>query len=91
MLTRGHFDHDGLRFSYLDRMESDAAGETSHGGIHSVEAYCDDIDALLANRGVTGPVVILGHSFGGMHASIVRSARQDAMAGAAVALRRPLA
>lgn len=114
MSTRGYFDRDGLRFSYLETGPADAAdvllilhahwmgasdyseifprlapgwrvlaldqrghGETTHGGAHSIEAYCGDVDALLADRGVAGPVVLLGHSFGGMVANIY-TARQPA-------------
>jgi esterase len=118
MLQRGYFDHDGLRFSYLERSPDGGAGvmlmlhahwmgasdfeevipllpigwrilaldqrghgETSHGGAHSIDAYLSDIDALCAHRGVTRPVVLLGHSFGGMVANLYTAANPHRVRG----------
>lgn len=52
-------------------------GETSHGGAHSVEAYIGDIDALLDHLGVRVPVVLAGHSFGGMVANLYAAKRPE--------------
>lgn len=109
---RRTFEHDGLRFSYLDTggtgpllvllhahwmgasdfddvvpslgdgwrvvgLDQRGHGETQHGGTHSIDAYIGDVDALLAAIGHTGPVVLLGHSFGGMVANHYAGARPD--------------
>ncbi len=56
-------------------------GEKQHGGEHSVAAYIGGIDALLTQLGIAEPVVILGHSFGGMVANLYVAARPDRMRG----------
>jgi pimeloyl-ACP methyl ester carboxylesterase len=56
-------------------------GETSHGGSHSIDAYCDDIDALLDKCEVLGPVVILGHSFGGRVANLYAARQPERVRG----------
>jgi esterase len=65
---------DGWRIVALDQR---GHGETDHGGEHSVPAYNSDIDAVLAHLGISTPVVILGHSFGGMVANLYAAARPD--------------
>lgn len=56
-------------------------GHTAHGGAHSVAGYIGDIDAFLAHLSVTQPVVILGHSFGGMVANLYAAAKPDRVRG----------
>lgn len=56
-------------------------GETSHGGAHSIDAYCSDIDALLDKSDVIAPVVILGHSFGGMVANLYAARQPERVRG----------
>jgi esterase len=116
-LHRHTFEHDGLRFSYLDSggagrllvllhahwmgasdfddvapaladgwrvvaLDQRGHGETAHGGRHAIPAYIGDVDALLETIGAVGPVVLLGHSFGGMvanHYAAARPARVGAL------------
>jgi pimeloyl-ACP methyl ester carboxylesterase len=116
-MRRGFFDHDGLRFSYLDSggedqpvllllhahwmaasdfdrimpalsqewrmvaLDQRGHGETDHGGVHSIDRYVGDIDALLGELSIEQPVVILGHSFGGMIANLYAAARPARVRG----------
>lgn len=48
----------------------------------SFDALTGDLDETLAASGVTGPVVPVGHSLGGMAAALYAAARPDRVAGA---------
>lgn len=41
-------------------------GETDHAARHSMPAYVSDVEALLDHLSITGPVPVIGHSFGGI-------------------------
>ncbi|MQF96045.1 MAG: alpha/beta hydrolase [SAR202 cluster bacterium] len=41
----------------------------------------DDMHALLANAGVTGPVVLVGHSYGGLNAQLYSARHPENVAG----------
>ena len=69
---------DGWRIVALDQR---GHGETDHGGAHSIQAYIGDVDALLDAAGINGPIVLLGHSFGGMVANLYAAARPDRVRG----------
>ena len=56
-------------------------GRTEHGGGHSIDAYVGDLDAFLNQLAAEEPVVLLGHSFGGMVANLYAAARQDRVRG----------
>jgi esterase len=78
----GASDFEDVAPAFTDRwrviaLDQRGHGETSHGGVHSIEAYVGDIDAFLAHLGIAGPVVILGHSFGGMVANLYAAARPE--------------
>ena len=69
---------DGWRIVALDQR---GHGETDHGGAHSIQAYIGDVDALLDAAGIGGPIVLLGHSFGGMVANLYAAARPARVRG----------
>ena len=64
-----------------DALDQRGHGETNHGGAHSIQAYIGDVDALLDAAGIGGPIVLLGHSFGGMVANLYAAARPARVRG----------
>lgn len=46
-----------------------------------MDSYNGDIDALLSHLRITEPIVILGHSFGGMVANLYAAVRPDRIRG----------
>lgn len=57
-------------------------GETDHTDRHSLDAYVNDAVAVLDKAGVTDPVSVLGHSFGGVvayHLAAIHPGRVKAM------------
>ena len=69
---------DAWRIVALDQR---GHGETDHGGAHSIEAYRGDLDALLDAASISGRIVLLGHSFGGMVANLYAAARPARVRG----------
>lgn len=55
-------------------------GETDHGAAHSMTAYISDVVALLKHLSLTGPLPVLGHSFGGIVAYHLAAAHPDRVA-----------
>lgn len=68
----------GWRVAALDQR---GHGQTQHGGRHAPDAYIGDVDAFLRALGVDAPVVLLGHSFGGMVANLYAAARPQKVRG----------
>lgn len=49
------------------------ASDSAQEGVHSAQVAADELHALLAGAGLAGPVVVVGHSYGGLVARLYAS------------------
>jgi len=84
LFLHGHFmgasDFEDIMPRFTDTwrvvaLDQRGHGETEHTKHHSTDAYIGDVAAVLDHLWISDPVVILGHSWGGMVAYLVAAAQ----------------